>query len=178
MLVMHRERVGHVAFARLCRERLVHDSLGGVALPADIAATPGLRRYLVTPFVPGHAWLTGLAALWVHGFANAPDRLDLATRRGAHRTEPVAGSPPLAFHAGWLAGLPTAAAAPKVATVARACLDALALSPASSALPATASALRAGATTISELRELLSRMDRHTPHKARVASLVAALGTL
>lgn len=177
MLIVRRDVIGATAFARLQRAGLIHDIVGGLALPADVLATRSLRLHMVSPFVPGHAWLTGLAALWVEGHAPAPLTVDLAVARGAHRTASPPGSPRLAFHSGWLCGLPDAGS-PRLAGVARACLDALCHSGASSALPAVASALRAGATTIGELLDGVREIERHTPYRARVASLVGAFESL
>ena len=177
MLLVQRELVGAAAFSRLARSGLIHDVLGASALPADVPSSRPVRAHMVAPWIPAHTWLTGLAALWLEGFARTPAVLDLAGPRGAHRTVPAPGSPPLAFHSGWLWGLPDAGP-PRAATVARACLDALAHSGAVDALPAVASALRGGATTVGELEAGVAIIERHTHYRARVRSLVGALATL
>jgi hypothetical protein len=174
MLLVARDRVGSTAFNRLRRDGVVHDAVGGVALPFDVPATRATRIFMIAPFVPAHTWLTGLAALWCDGLASAPSVLDLAGRRGAHRTVPSPGSPSLAFHSGWLWGLPDAPP-PRFATVTRACIDALAHSPAIDALPAVARALGAAATTIQDLARGVGDMDPHTHYRTRVDSLVTAL---
>ena len=119
-------------------------------------------------------WLTGLATLWLEGAAPPPrgDRRRGAARGAPHRAFP--GSPPLSFHSGWLGGLPDAPP-PRVATVTRACLDALSHSHAREALPAVASAVRSGATTIAELVAAVRDIEAHTHYRARVESLVGAL---
>jgi len=178
MLLVERDRVGVAAFARLARERVIHEVLGSRALPADIVSSRALRAHMIAPLVPPHAWLTGLAALWLEGWAGAPGVIDLAGPRGMHRTEAGPGSPPLRFHSGRMSGLSRDQPWPRTATPSRACLDALAHSPAALALPATASALRDGGTTVPELASELSQVDRRTAHRARVAGLVRLLGEL
>src|SRR4051812_41855559 len=105
MLVVDRSRVGVMAFSRLQREGLVHCAFGAWALPRDILSTRPLRAHLLAPLVPAHAWVTGLAALWLEGCCGPPPVIDLVTARGAHRTEPKPGSPSLAFHTGKLWGI-------------------------------------------------------------------------
>ena len=178
MFLVERDRVGSVAFARLAAERLIHEVIGDRALPADMQSTRALRAHLIAPFAPHHAWLTGLAALWLEGWCPAPSGIDLAGPRGLHRTVPVEGSPPLIFHGGHLLGLPKEPHVQRLATPTRACLDALAHSPAGLAIPATASAICAGATSVRNLEAMLAGIDPRTAYRTRVASLVAALGTL
>ena len=177
MLFVLRDRIGASAFARAQREGLVHDVVGGIGLPVDVAATRSLRALMVAPFVPGHTWITGLGALWLEGLAPPPDVIDVAGPRGVHRTTPVAGSPPVVFHSGWLGGLPDGSA-PRVATVTRACIDALSHSGADRALPAVASALRARETSVDEMLDGVAHIDRHTHYRARVESLVRAFAVL
>src|SRR6187401_3036050 len=126
MLFVDRARVGDVAFARLLRDGIVDCAFGDWALPVDIPRTRSVRAHLLAPLVPGHAFVTGLAALWLEGLCSAPAVIDLAAARGAHRTEPRPGSPPLVFHTGRLWGIDTASGAPARTTLTRACLDALA----------------------------------------------------
>lgn len=178
MLLVDRSRVGPVAFARLRREGLIHGTFGDWALPADIRSSPALRAHLLAPLVPGHAWATGLAVLWLEGWCGPPAVIDLVAPRGAHRTEPKPGSPPLVFHTGRLWGLETTPGGPRRTTVTRACLDALAHSPAADALPATASGLRTGATSLGDLRRALASMDARAARTTRVKNLVEALSTL
>ena len=175
MLTVSREDVGRVAFDRLVREGLLHDVVGSRALPADIRATRALREHLLLPVIPSHAWVTGLAALWLYGFAAAPQRIDITGPRSANHLPITPGSPPLVYHGASLDGLPPDAASLRVATVTRACLDALAHGPACEALPATASALRRRATTIRDLRRMLDRIDARTRWRKRVTGLVEAL---
>ena len=148
--------------------------LGDWGFPADVRSTRALRMHIVEPLIPHNAWLSGPAALWVHGHAPAPNVLDLISHKGAHRILAKPGSPPLRLHAGNVMGVPDAGS-PPVVSVARACVDALWHSPGAQALPATASALRSRATTEAELLELLSRFDNRTPGRRRVCELVAAL---
>lgn len=175
MLIVDRSRVGAVTFARLQREGIVHGAFGDWALPRDIRSTRAVRAHLLAPLVPRHAWVTGLAALWLEGFCDPPRVIDLVAGRGAHRTEPKPGSPPLVFHTGKLWGLDRDARWPRRTVVTRSCLDALAHSPAAAALPATASGLRAGATSVAALRTALDELDPRTVHAGRVKSLVDAL---
>lgn len=178
MLLVLREDIGPAAFARLSRDGLIHEVLGGVALPADVPSTRALRCHMVAPYVPAHVWLTGLAALWVEGHAAVPPVLDLVGPRGAHRTLASLGSPPLTFHCGWLGGCLPDAPSPRAVTLARACLDAVSHSAAATALPAIASALRAGATSIDALAAELEHVDPHTPYRKRVEGIVGALAAI
>jgi len=177
MLFVYKDQVGSTAFARLQRDGLVHTRLGSVALPADVPSTRALRLQLIAPLVPQHTWLTGLAALWLEGLAPSPSALDLAGPRGTHRTLAVPGSPPLAFHSGWLWGLPDAPS-PRAATVTRACLDALTHSSVRAALPAVMRALGAGATSVNDLVTGVHAIERHSHHRARLDSLVTAIAEL
>ncbi|MGC4174082.1 hypothetical protein [Demequina sp.] len=174
MLLVERTVVGAIAFDRLARDGVIHEVLGAWALPADIPSTRALRAHLVRDLVPRHAWLTGLAALWLEGYARAPRMLDVVAARGAHRAIPVPGSPPVRLHAGSLLGVPDAGS-PRVVGLARACVDALWHSPTASALPAVASALRGGETSAREVRGLATTCDVRTRGRARVLSLVEAL---
>jgi len=178
MLLVERDRVGVAAFARLAREGVIHEVLGSRALPADISSSRALRVHMLATLVPPHAWLTGLAALWLEGWASVPAVIDVAGPRGMHRTEALPGSPPLRFHSGRMAGLSRDRPWPRTATPARACLDALAHSPAALAVPATASALRAGGTNVAELSAALAKVDLRTAYRARVAGLIGLLGEL
>jgi hypothetical protein len=175
MLVVEKERLGAVAFARLAREHVIHEVLGDRALPRDVRPTRALRTHLIAPLVPEQAWVTGLAALWLLGLCAVPRQIDLAGKRGLHLTVTEVASVPLVMHTGPMHGLPTAPAVVRVAVPARACIDALAHSPAALALPATASGLKAGLTTTPELREALAAVSRHTTYRSRVASLIGAL---
>ena len=148
------------------------------ALPGDVASTRELREHMIAPLVPGHAWVTGLAALWVYGMCPAPPAIDLAARRGAHRTEPQPGSPPLVFRTGKLLGFEQAARGPNLAPAARACIDALAHSRPADALHATVVALRRGVTTAEELADAAAAIPRRAAHRARVMGLVEALAAL
>jgi hypothetical protein len=178
MLVVDRSRVGVVAFSRLQREGLVHCTFGAWALPTDILSTRAVRAHVLAPLVPAHAWVTGLSALWLEGCCGPPPVIDLVTARGAHRTEPKVGSPPLVFHTGKLWGTDPAAHWPRRTTLTRACLDALAHSPAATALPAVASGIRLGMTSVAELRAALNALDPRAAHGGRVKSLIEALGCL
>lgn len=174
MLFVDRGRIGSVAFARLEREGVIHDVMGAWGLPADIASTRALRAHRVYPLIPHNAWLTGLAALWIDGFASAPPVLDLVAGRGAHRIPPAPGSPPLRLHTGSLLGVPDAGS-PRVVQLTRACLDALWHCEPQKVLPAIASALRAQAISSSKLLEMLDALDVRAAGRRRVRSLVLAL---
>ena len=137
-----------------------------------------VRRHLLAPLIPAHAWVTGLAALWLDGLARAPEAIDLVVKRGAHRTEPSPGSPPLEYHSGPLTWLDPMKVEPRRATVTRACLDALAHSPAATAMPATASAITKGLTDLGRLRTAADALGNRTAHHARVARLLDALATV
>lgn len=159
----------------MAREGLVHEAMGPRALLLDVESTRGTRWALVEGFVPRDAWLTGLSALWLEGLCDAPDRLDIAGPRGRHPSPEDETSPQLVMHSGASSMLSTTGREPRVSTAARACLDALAHSPAIAALPAVASALRAGAVSPLELADELTLINPHTHGYCRLASLVEAL---
>jgi hypothetical protein len=175
MLFVDRDRIGPVAFARLEREGAIHDVLGPWGLPADIPSTHALRACRVLPLIPHNAWLTGLAALWLEGHSGPPPAIELVAKRGAHRILPAPGSPPLVLHAGSTVGVPDADS-PRVVDLSRACLDALWHSSPAIAIPATASAVRARATSITRLMRMLDEFDVRTAGRRRVRALVQALG--
>jgi len=178
MLLVTRDRVGPIAFSRLVADGLVHNVIANRAMPADVEDSRAVREYLLAPFVPSHAWLTGLAVLWIDGLCAAPPHLDLATPRGTHRTLPAEGGPGVVFHMGSLFGLASDPSGLRTATPARACIDALVHSPATKAIPATASALRTGLTSTEALREALVSVGTNTGRRPRVTSILDALAAL
>ena len=92
MFVVSRDAVGAVAFSRLIREGVIHEVIGAWALPCDVASTPAARRHLIAPLIPAHAWVTGLAALWVHGWRSRHPLctpITIAAPTGVRLSEPA-----------------------------------------------------------------------------------------
>jgi hypothetical protein len=173
MLTVTRANVGSFAFERLTREGLVHAVVGDHGLPPDVCATLSLRWLLMEPWVPVHTWATGLAALWLHGCADPPTVVDVMGARGLHRGTPPPGSPQLVFHSGSSEGLLPGPV--RTADATRASMDALAHSPARLALPAVYAAIAARKTSRTRLQRAAQTWGHHSRHRARVASLIAAI---
>lgn len=173
MLIVSRSDVGASAFDRLVRERLLHEAIGEHALPRDVRATVSLRWRMIEPWVPAHTWVTGLAALWLHGFAPAPAAVDVVGSRGLHRVPASTSTLRLVFHSGSPAGLLTGRV--RSADVTRASMDALAHSPAHLALPAVYGAIAAQRTSRARLEQSARTWGHHSRQRARVISLVTAI---
>ena len=177
MIHVRASEVGDLAYARLVREGLLGDALGPVALPRDVQPNAALRRLALAPFVPSHTWATGLAALWVWGHCPAPETVDLVGARGLHRIVPRTPTPTVVFHSGPAFGLPPGSE-PRLASPARACIDALRYGPVGPAIGAVVAARRAGTVRADELVRCARGVDAHTPRQeaiVRLATLIASL---
>ncbi|WP_062520575.1 hypothetical protein [Demequina silvatica] len=173
MILVPPSDVGPAAYARLLRDRALMRVLPGVARPADIPDSPGLRALAAADRVPTHVVLTGLAALWAHGWRDdAPAAWHAVGIRGLYRP---AGTEVL-LHSGPTARLGrTVEGGLRLAPPARACIDALRWEPPEAALATVGGAVARGRLTPGEL-EGAQRWDaRNTAGYARVASLVEAI---
>lgn len=155
MLVLSPDDVGAAAYRRLALDRLIAPLAPGRALPCDLTVSAPLRAAAVSRLVPARAALTGLSALWLHGFVDGlcPLPLRVAVPRGAHPDPPPgASSLAWAWHTdgqGW----DSASDASGVAAVsfAHAAATALRLDDLAVALPAVARAVREGGCGVAEI---------------------------
>lgn len=86
-------RLGVGAFARLIRDGALSEVGVGVAVPPSMAGSRTVRAACMAGLVPTGGTLTGLGALWVHGWrADEVARwpITVATTRGLHLSEPDA----------------------------------------------------------------------------------------
>jgi len=75
----------------MIRDGVVESLTPGTGHAADEGRSPALRAASLALAVPRRAALTGLAALWVHGWEGgsaAPPLLEVAVRRGCHPGAP------------------------------------------------------------------------------------------
>ncbi|WP_062311651.1 hypothetical protein [Demequina rhizosphaerae] len=173
MILLRAEDVGRPAFARLSRQRIVAPHGPGAARPRDVPDSPGLRALAAAPRVPSHVVLTGIAALWVHGWVDdAPVEWHAVGLRGLYR-------PPgteVALHSGATARLGVRVEGGlALAPPARACLDALRWEPPAEALAAVCGAVAAGRIGPGGLADALAHDSATGGGYARLASLVAAV---
>lgn len=177
MIHVRASEVGDLAYARLVRDGILLDALGPLALPRDVEPTAAIRRLALAPLVPGHTWATGLAALWVWGHTPAPSVVDLVGTRGLHRIVPRSPTPTVVFHSGSAVGL-AAGTEPRLASPARACVDALRYGPAEAAIGAVVAARRAGTVRGQDMTAIARGVDPHTQGHAALMRLVALLTAL
>ncbi len=169
---MHPDDVGPLAYARLLRDGALAVAIRGTARPRDIPDSPGLRAIVAAPRVPAHTVLTGLAALWTHGWLPAPPSTWHAVgARGLYRPAGCL----VELHSGRTATHAVRIGPLRVAAPARACLDALRWEPPEPALRAVGAGLASGRI---RTRTLLVELEREAPTGAgyvRLVSLVQAL---
>ncbi|WP_156155954.1 hypothetical protein [Demequina phytophila] len=173
MILVRPDDVGPAAFARLLRDRHLAHLLPGVARPADIPDSPGLRALAAADRVPTHVVLTGLAALWVHCWRDdAPAGWHAVGVRGLYRPASTA----VRLHSGPTARLgATVEGGLRLAPPARACVDALRWEPPHAALHTVAGAVARGRLAPADLEAALRHDARSSAGYARVAGLVEAI---
>lgn len=91
-LAIQPETFGPGAYARAVRDGTAREITAGLAIPSDVARDRTARISLLAGLVPRDAALTGLAALWVHGWpATEPLTwpVTVAVRRGARPDAPL-----------------------------------------------------------------------------------------
>ena len=170
--------LGVGAFARLVRDGVVRELSTGSAAPHVLAALPLVRAASLAHFVPARGALTGLAALWVHGWRSrhplctpitiaAPTGVRLSEPAGALvRWRAVTHDGSLA-HSRSLAGV--AVADPAAALAMALSHDALA-----DAIPAAWWALRTDSALATQVDKLLPKRG---PSARRAASAWRAVTT-
>lgn len=91
-LVVTPANLGTGAFARLIRDGALQELSAGVAASQSLAALPHVRAAALAHLVPRRGVLTGLSALWVHGWlseAPLPAPVTVAAITGVRLSEPV-----------------------------------------------------------------------------------------
>lgn len=91
-LVVTPSLIGVGAYARLIRDDCVRELSTGVAAPPVLACLPHVRAASVAHLVPARGALTGVSALWVHGWAAngpLPAAITVAARPGVRLSEPA-----------------------------------------------------------------------------------------
>ncbi|WP_297081551.1 hypothetical protein [uncultured Demequina sp.] len=137
--------VGRVEFGRMMRDGVIATVIPGHATPADVPASPPIRRHVLGTMTPAGGQVTGLAALWALGAGPPPTemhvRYDPRRRLGTRR-----GPLPMIGHAVGLAAPADLDGRlhPSIACPAVAVADALRWAPASLAAPVIADAVRLG----------------------------------
>jgi len=87
MVLVYASDVGAGAWSRMVRDGAIVALTVGSGHPADVERSPALRAASLAIYVPRRAVLTGLGALWVHGWeaaSAAPPLLEVAVPRGCH----------------------------------------------------------------------------------------------
>ncbi|WP_062378036.1 hypothetical protein [Demequina pelophila] len=176
MILVTRADVGAAAWARQVRDGVLVPLASGVGRPVDIPDSPGLRALAIAPLVPAHTALTGTAALWVRGMAVElpPMPWHVVGERGLHRTVGAH----LAFHSGVTAALAPTMQGRRIATVPRACLDALRWEDLAGALVQVRALIRDGSVTTRDLRAALAYDPANGAGFRKVESSVAALAAV
>jgi len=96
MVLVYASDVGTGAWSRMVRDGAIVPLTRSSGHAADVDRTPALRAASLASVVPQRAVLTGLAALWVHGWeagSAAPLLLEVAVPRGCHPGVPPSTDP-------------------------------------------------------------------------------------
>ncbi len=169
---MHPDDVGPLSHARLVRDGALVAVERGTARAPDIPDSRGVRALAAVARVPAHTVLTGLAALWVHGWVPSPPATWHAVgARGLYRPAGCL----VELHSGRTAALAARIGRLSVAEPARSCLDALRWEPADPALRVVGASLATGRLSAPALAAELAREARTGSGYARLVSLVDAL---
>ncbi len=184
MILVDDAHVGRGAYARMVADRVVVPLGARRARPADVPSSLSLRALSLAHVVPTRAALSGLAALWVHGWApgtTAPRHVEVVVTRGAHPD-----APPSSDALGWRLVTDTVAwqrAVPaggiRVAAADDAAAAALLRAPLALALPAAAWALREAGASVPGIDAALERAGRAasaTRARSALSALQEALG--
>jgi hypothetical protein len=153
-------------------------------MPRDIPVSPHVRAISLSPVVPAHTVVSGLAGLWVRCGGAAPSVVDLVGARGLHRAKPGADARgwTLVFHSGGAASGPRAEIGGIVVASAERCAaDALRWRDLATAIEIVFFAVRAGNVEPAAIEALVMQDDPRGHGAARVryawGALVATLGT-
>lgn len=172
------EEVGPVALARMLRDGVVAHLAPGHGMPRDLPVSPTTRARTLSPVVPAHTVVSGLAGLWVRHGGPAPSVVDLVGARGLHRAKPGADAKgwTLAFHSGRAAsGRCDQFSGVAVANSERCAADALRWRDLAKAMEAVFRALRSGQVDRAATEAIVSGDDARGHGAARVRSAWNAL---
>lgn len=176
MLILDRDQVGRLAFARLAREGAVQPMGPGIARPSDVPDSRALRELTIPVAVPMGTVVSGLGALWVHGLLTWPPIRWLAVGRRGTRWDDTWQLRTTAGATGKLAeAQPAALPMVIVAPLPRACLDTLRWEEPSIAHRAVTRALEMSAVTPDQLRRALAQ---ESAHGQGFAALVRAVSVI
>ncbi|SEI87065.1 hypothetical protein [Demequina mangrovi] len=172
MILVHPDTTGPLAYVRLVRDGTVAAVTREAARPTDVPDSPGLRALGAAPRVPAHTVLTGTAALWVHGWRDAPPSTWHAVgARGLYR-------PPgclVELHSGATARSGARIGPVRIAPPPRACLDALRWEDPGHALASVLSGLVTGRIAPAELAHAFGEESPAGTGYSRLRSLLAAV---
>jgi hypothetical protein len=174
------EDVGPIALSRMLRDGVVAHLAPGYGMPLDLPVSPETRARTLSPVVPAHTVVSGLAGLWVRHGGPAPLIVDLVGVRGLHRAKPGADAKgwTLVFHSGRAAlGRRDVYATVAVASSERCAADALRWRSLGAALDAVYRALRSGQVDCAATQAIVDGDDARGLGAARVRSAWEALMT-
>jgi hypothetical protein len=149
-------------------------------MPRDIPESSLARALCLSPVVPAHTVVSGLAGLWVRCGGDAPSVVDLVGVRGLHRAKPGADARgwTLAFHSGGAATGPCAEIGGIVVASAERCAaDALRWRDLATAIEVVFLAVRAGAVEPAAIEALVTEDDPRGYGAARARCAWGALAT-
>lgn len=172
--------VGPIALARMFRDGVVAHLAPGYGMPRDLPVSAETRARTLSPVVPAHTVVSGLAGLWVRHGGPAPSVVDLVGARGLHRAKPGADAKgwTLAFHSGRAASGPCDVyARVAVASSERCAADALRWDDLAVTMPAVLHAVRAGRLDPAVMSELVGSDDPRGFGARRAHSAWAAAAT-
>ena len=178
MIPLSVEDVGPVALARMLRDGVVAHLAPGYGMPLDLPVSPESRARALSPVVPAHTVVSGLAGLWVRHGGPVPPVVDLVGARGLHRAKPGADAKgwTLVFHSGRAASEPRDVFATlAVANSERCAADALRWRSLGAAMDAVYRAVRSGQVDCAATQALVNGDDARGLGAARVRSAWEAL---
>jgi hypothetical protein len=178
MIPLSVEDVGTVALARMLRDGVVAYLAPGYGMPRDLPVSAETRARTLSPVVPAHTVVSGLAGLWVRHGGPAPPIVDLVGARGLHRAKPGADAKgwTLAFHSGRAAsGQCDLYSAVAVANSARCAADALRWRDLATAMETVFRALRSGQVDCAATQAIVNGDDARGLGASRVRSAWNAL---
>ncbi|HEX7590141.1 MAG TPA: hypothetical protein VF362_04090 [Demequinaceae bacterium] len=183
MIPVSAQEVGPVALARMLRDGVLAPLAPRHGMPRDVPESSLARALCLSPVVPAHTVVSGLAGLWVRHGGAAPSVADLVGARGLHRAKPGAEARgwTLVFHSGGAATGPrTEFGGIVVASAERCAADALRWRDLATAIEVVFLAVRAGSVEPAAIEALVVRDDPrgHGAARARYAwgALAATLG--
>ncbi len=173
------EDAGPIALARMLRDGIVGYLAPGYGMPFDLPLSPETRALTLSPVVPAHTVVSGLAGLWVRHGGLAPVIVDLVGARGLHRAKPGADARgwTLVFHSGRAATGPCDRFSTVVVARSERCAaDALRWRDLGPAMEAVYRAIRSGQIDCAATEAIIRGDDPRGSGAARVRSAWRALG--